>query len=133
TTLGSSGDINPMLGLAITLRQRGHRTTIATSPYYRQLIESEGIHFHAVRPDIDPSDRTMVARAMDPLRGSEYLLRSLVLPAIRESFDDLSAAADGADLIVTHPITFAGPIVAQLRSIPWVSTVLAPLSFMSIH
>jgi UDP:flavonoid glycosyltransferase YjiC (YdhE family) len=34
---------------------------------------------------------------------------------------------------VTHPITFAGPLVAERYQIPWVSTVLAPMSFFSVY
>jgi UDP:flavonoid glycosyltransferase YjiC (YdhE family) len=33
--------------------------------------------------------------------------------------------------MVTHPITFAAPVIAQVRRLPWVSTVLAPMSFFS--
>jgi rhamnosyltransferase subunit B len=36
-------------------------------------------------------------------------------------------------LLVTHPITVAGPIVAQKTGIPWISTVLAPMSFCSAY
>jgi len=38
-----------------------------------------------------------------------------------------------ADLLLTHPISFAGPLVAQKTAIPWVSSVLAPASFFSAY
>jgi len=34
---------------------------------------------------------------------------------------------------LTHPLPFVGPMVAQLRKIPWVSSVLAPASFLSVY
>ena len=40
---------------------------------------------------------------------------------------------DGADLIVAHPVTFVARVVAEERQLPWLSTVLAPTSFFSIH
>jgi UDP:flavonoid glycosyltransferase YjiC (YdhE family) len=40
-------------------------------------------------------------------------------------------AAREADLIVTHPITFAAQIAAEKTGMPWVSTITAPLSFFS--
>jgi UDP:flavonoid glycosyltransferase YjiC (YdhE family) len=133
TTWGSYGDVYPYLGLAIALRARGHAPALATSPYYRALVEGEGIEFHPVRPDVDPDDFALILRIMDPKRGAEVLLRELLVPSLRESYMDLLEAVRGADLLVTHPITFAGPIVAEQQQIPWVSTVLAPLSFFSIH
>jgi len=52
TTWGSFGDLHPFMALALELRQRGHTTVIATSEIYREKVESEGIGFHPVRPDL---------------------------------------------------------------------------------
>jgi UDP:flavonoid glycosyltransferase YjiC (YdhE family) len=133
TTFGSYGDVNPYVGLALGLRERGHEPVIATSPFYRDYVERAGIAFHPVRPDVDPNDRALVARIMDARRGTDFIIRDLLLPSLRDAYEDLSTAAAGADLLVTHPITFAGPIVAEERALAWVSTVLAPMSFFSVH
>lgn len=133
TTLGSYGDLHPYLALAIGLKSRGHEAVLATCPVYRPDVEREGISFHPVRPDADPYDRDLIARAMDPRKGPEVIFNELVIPALRASYDDLSLASQDADLLVTHPITMAGPIIAEERSLPWVSTVLAPMSFFSSH
>jgi UDP:flavonoid glycosyltransferase YjiC (YdhE family) len=53
------------------------------------------------------------------------------MPSLRSDYEALDAAARGVDLMVTHPITFAAPVIAQARGLPWVSTVLAPMSFFS--
>lgn len=131
TTLGSYGDVNPYVGLALGLKARGHEPIIATSPFYRGYIECEGIGFHPVRPDLDPGDRALLARVMDRRRGTEFLVRDLLIPSLDDTWADLSAAVEGADLVITHPITFAGPIVAREHRLPWISTVLAPMSFFS--
>jgi UDP:flavonoid glycosyltransferase YjiC (YdhE family) len=132
-TFGSLGDLHPYLALALGLRARGHRVTIATNPLYRAKVEAEGIGFHAVRPDLSPDEPGLLERAMDTKKGTEYILREIIFPHLRASYDDLSAAAAGADLLMTHPITFAGPLVAQKTGIRWVSSVLAPMSLFSAH
>ena len=38
----------------------------------------------------------------------------------------------GADLLITHPIVFAGLIVAQETGIRWILSVLVPNSFLSV-
>jgi rhamnosyltransferase subunit B len=130
---GSYGDLFPYVGLARALAERGHTPVLATSQYYRSLVEGEGIEFHSVRPDVDPTDFNLIRRVMDPRRGTEVILRELLVPAARDAFDDLERAARGSDLLVSHPVTFAGPIVANVLRLPWVSTVLAPISFFSIN
>jgi len=131
TTVGSYGDLNPFLGLALALKARGHRPVLATMAVYRDVVERAGVGFHPVRPDGDPDDRALLARVMHPRRGSEYIVREVMMRHLRDTHADLSDAARGADLVVSHPITFAAPIVAEQRDLPWVSTVLAPLSFFS--
>jgi rhamnosyltransferase subunit B len=133
TCWGSHGDIDPFLGLGLALRERGHDVTIATIEYYRSLIEDTGLRFHAIRPRVEPTERDLVERIMDARHGSEFLLKDVLFPAIGEMYDDISAAADRADLLVSHPITFATPIVAERRGIPWASAVLAPTSMFSVH
>ena len=132
TTWGSYGDLFPYLGLASELQRRGHAPLIATSPVHRPAIERAGVAFRPVRPDIDPGDADLVRRIMQP-SGTSVILNELLAPFVRESYHDLCAAAEGADLIVTHPVTFAGPLVAETRGLRWASTVLSPMSFFSVH
>jgi rhamnosyltransferase subunit B len=132
TTFGSFGDLHPVLGLALELKARGHLPIIATSPAYREIVEGEGISFASVRPDIDPNDRELMIRVMDRVRGTEVLF-DMLMPHFRDSYVDLLAAADGCDLLISHPVTFAGPVVAEVRRMPWASMVLSPMLFFSMH
>lgn len=138
TTFGSFGDVHPYMAIALELKARGHEPVLATSEVYRDKIEGEGIAFAPVRPDApDPAEpeamAEIIARVMDAKTGSEYLFTDLVMPPLRESYQDLRRAITGADLLVTHMITFAGPILAEQTGIKWVSTVLAPLSLWSVY
>jgi UDP:flavonoid glycosyltransferase YjiC (YdhE family) len=131
TTWGSHGDIDPFIGLGLALQARGHRASIATIDYFGSIVTSSGLGFHPLRPRVDPSQRDIVERVIDRRKGSEYLLRELMFPAVEDMFADVDAAAAGADLLISHPLTFATQLVAESRKLPWASVVLAPLSFFS--
>ena len=136
TTFGSFGDIHPYMALALELQRRGHQPVIATSELYREKMSACGFEFVAIRPNIPPpqeQDLETMTRVMEPRTGSQFLLKEMLLPYVREGYEDLLAAVEGADLLLTHPITFAGPLVAQKTGIPWVSSVLAPCSFFSAY
>lgn len=133
TTFGSYGDLHPYLAIALGLKARGHPPVIATSSLYQEKIESAGIRFHPVRPDLENLvNNPEIMRRVNHLRtGSEYVVRKLFMPHLRASYEDLLQATQGADVLITHPLTYAGPLLAEKQRLPWISTVLSPLSFMS--
>ncbi|MEZ5293918.1 MAG: glycosyltransferase [Vicinamibacterales bacterium] len=131
TCWGSFGDLFPSIAVADRLRARGHEPILATCPFYREILEREGLTFRPVGPDVTPDDMVLLGRLMDPRRGTEVLVRELLMPALDASYADLDAAASDVDLVVSHPVTFAAPLVADRRRLPWLSSVLAPMSFFS--
>ena len=130
---GSYGDIHPYIGLALELQHRGHQPLIATSPIYRQKIEAEGLAFRSIRPDLPRIDRELMRKVFDRRKGTEFIFRHILMPTLRDSYQDLAASSGDSQVIVTHPVAFAGPLLARVRHLPWISTVLAPASFMSAY
>jgi UDP:flavonoid glycosyltransferase YjiC (YdhE family) len=135
TTFGSYGDLHPYIAVALGLKQRGHQPIIATSASYRAKVEAEGLLFHAVRPDLDDFGpfAEIARRVYDPKTGTEYLLRELVLPRFADTYDDLTVAAQRADLLVTHALTYAAHLFARSHGLRWISTILSPMVFMSAY
>jgi len=133
TTFGSLGDLHPYIAITRTLRARGHDAVIATTPNYREKVEALGIGFRAVRPDISDAvrDPATMRRLMDLRRGTEVVVRELVMPHLRDTYDDLASACDGADVVVGHPLTFTARLVAERTGIRWASSMLAPIGFFS--
>ena len=137
STFGSFGDLHPYVAIALELRARGHRPVIATSEVYREKMDALGIEFRPVRPPMPGYDQPdevgrLVEEVMNARDGSEKVLQ-LFMPHLREIYDDLNAAVEDADLLVTHPLPLVGPIVAQIRKMRWVSSVLAPISLFSSY
>ena len=135
-TFGSYGDVHPFMALAMELQSRGHHPVVATSALYREKIEAAGLEFFAVRPELPPpqdQEYQMIDKIMDPRTGPRFLIEEIIFSSLRDSYDDLSRAVSGADLLITHPATPAGPLVAQKSNTRWISTVLAPLSFLSAY
>ncbi|MBC8143851.1 MAG: glycosyltransferase family 1 protein, partial [Armatimonadetes bacterium] len=137
TTFGSLGDLHPYLALAIGLRERGFAPLLATHGVYREKIESEGIAFHPVAPDLNEfgDEKSFTRRAFALHGGAQFLVQTVVAEPIRRTYASLEAATDAhrPDLFVTHPLTFAAPLLAEKRGLPWVSVALAPGSMMSAH
>jgi UDP:flavonoid glycosyltransferase YjiC (YdhE family) len=131
--VGSLGDLHPYLGIGMELKRRHHEVTLVTLSHYQKRVEQAGLNFVPTRPDFSPNDKATLRLVNDRFRGGEMVFRKFVIPHIRESYEDLNRACENADLLISHPITQAAPIVAAKRKIPWISTVLSPISFFSYY
>ena len=134
SNIGTLGDINPLIALALELKRRGHAPVMALPEVYRVRIAPLELEFHAIRPDIDPNNNVLVEMVYDIKHGTENGLRNFLFPSLRQTYDDLLDAATKpvrADLMLLGELNYAGPIIAEVTGIPWASYVLAPLSFFS--
>jgi rhamnosyltransferase subunit B len=134
-TFGSLGDLHPFVALAHALAREGFAPVIATSGAYADYIRGEGLDFTPIRPDADDLTRRL---GMDlgemALRMAEddaFLFKTLIFPHLRESFDDLFAAAEGAVGVVAHGLAFAGRLAAEARRLPCVTVLLSPVMVYS--
>ncbi|HEX8721671.1 MAG TPA: nucleotide disphospho-sugar-binding domain-containing protein [Pyrinomonadaceae bacterium] len=136
STVGSFGDVHPYVAIALELKRRGHRPVIATSEVYREKTDAVGLEIHPVPPDVPSYDRPeevarMIEELVDARRGPERVFESFINPHLRGMYDALAEATRDADLLVTHVLSLAGPPLVEKTGIPWVSTVLAPISMFS--
>lgn len=132
-TIGSLGDLHPCLALGLELQRRGHSVAIASTPYYQEKVVNLGIDFHPMRPDWRPDDSELIRQCEDLRTGPEVLFRRLILPHLRDTYDDLARAAKDADLLIAGELVFAAPLVAEKCRLPWISAILSPCSFLSAH
>ena len=133
TTIGSLGDMHPKIALALGLKARGHDVTIAAMEFYRERIEPLGVNFAPMAPHLDPDDTDLARDLMDARKGSEKILREIVMPNLRPMFDDLMQAVEGADVLVSGEIVFAVKSVVEKTGIKWVSTSLQPGTLFSAY
>lgn len=133
---GTLGDMYPYFQLGSSLKQRGHRILLATSTLYQPKTTELGFTFFPLRPDLENFKETiddLAEKLMDPSSGAEFLYKECLMPGISQTYQDIFALADGADILITHPLILAASLVAEKKPIRWISTVLAPISMMSAY
>jgi len=132
STVGSFGDLFPFLALGLALQREGFDVAVATSGVYREFVEREGLDFVAARPDLDDVTEKLgldlggLARQMS--RDDGFLFQRIIFPFLRESYDDIgAAAASGAVAIVAHSIAFAAHAAAEKLDLPLFVAHLSPV------
>jgi UDP:flavonoid glycosyltransferase YjiC (YdhE family) len=121
--------------MARALQSRGHEITIATHEEYREQVERIGVQIVPLKPGLEElgPQESWAARANHPLLGTQFIVETLIMPYLEHSYRAIKAAAAGHDLIISHVLTFATPLVAGELNIPWVSTALQPSPFFSAY
>ncbi len=134
-TFGSPGDLYPFLAIGAELRARGHQTVVATSALYRGHVAAAGLEFAPVRPDRSPDqqDPDFLDRVIRDRATPAAVFRAMFLPSLRESFEDLLSAVEGADVVVAHTLASAARLAAEGRGLPWISAVMQPMGYLSAY
>lgn len=134
-TTGSLGDLHPFLALALALKSLGHAPVLATHEDHRAKVEAEGLVFAALRPSTQQIQARLgldIADVFERMsRDPDFLLRDLQMPFLSETYEDVRAAALGADMVVAHNIVFGAPPAARALGLPLVRVALAPIFMQS--
>lgn len=131
--LGSRGDVQPFVALALALRGRGHHVRIAAPQDYAPLIQEYGLPWHDLGGLIrEQMDMHRVAAMLDgagnPLRFALDTLPQ-IRPLVSRLLADADAAAHDADALVVSTLgLYPGLSVAEKRSAPLIVTHFHPLA-----
>ena len=131
STLGSLGDLHPMIALGLELKRRGHEAVINSLNGYEETVTKLGLGFARLRPEIDEADEELIRRAVDARTGPETVIRELVMPNLSDMFEDLSSACRSADVMITGELIYIAKSLAEKTGIKWVSTSLSPITMFS--
>ena len=127
-TIGSRGDVQPYLALAVGLTRSGHTVRLASHAIFESWIRDYGIDFTLVR--FNPRDvvnHPDVQRAKSNIVKFVLTVRRIIGPQYIDVFDDFWQASQGADAIIASPTASNAYDCAQHMGIPLMIGMLQPL------
>ncbi|MFJ2028015.1 glycosyltransferase [Streptosporangium sp. NPDC087985] len=127
STYGSRGDVEPLVGLAVRLRELGAEVRVCAPPDFAELLAGVGVPL----VPFGPSVRTLVTGVTPPSAADAFRLAAELVAA---RFDTLAAAAEGCDALVATGLMPAGArSVAEKRGIRYVYACFHPFELPSPH
>jgi vancomycin aglycone glucosyltransferase len=129
--VGTRGDVQPALALALELRKLGHAVRLCISPNFVDWAHSLGLE--AVPMGVEMRMPGRKSGAMPTLTAEELRrLRESMPDLITDQFETIGAAVDGCDVIVgANAHQYAAPSIAEHRGIGCVTAVYAPVAIPS--
>ena len=125
--MGSRGDIQPYVALALGLVEAGHDVRITTHRIFEGFVKEHGLDFFPL--DIDPR-QVLVNRAVAELGNNTFRITRWMQenfrPALQDVFQVTLDSAQDADLLLNSALSFAGWHVAQKLKAPAIAVYLQP-------
>ena len=125
-TLGSLGDLNPVLAMAKSLEEAGHRVRVGANPMHIDTVRRQGLEFVALGRLADPTDLASYDRTSDVRDDAIAFVDHANFGQLDRLFDDLFAAAGSADVLLAPHHVVPAHLVAARRGIPWLAYTLSP-------
>jgi vancomycin aglycone glucosyltransferase len=129
--VGTRGDVQPALALALELRKLGHAVRLCISPNFVDWARSVGLE--AVPMGVEMRMPANKSATIPKLTAEELRrLRESMPDLITDQFQTIGAAVDGCDVIVgANAHQYAAPSIAEHAGIGCVTAVYAPVALPS--
>jgi rhamnosyltransferase subunit B len=131
-TIGSAGDVHPVVALALALKARGHRATVITNPLFQELIEGEGLEFLPVGTIEQAREAIADPDLWHPRKGFEVVARRAIVPAMGEIYHHIERQADAATVVAASGIAFGARLAQERLGVPLATVHLQPSIIRSL-
>lgn len=132
STFGSAGDVFPMLGLALELRQRGHDVRFATNDHFRRVVTSHNLPFEPLGTESDYQNCISSPDLWHPRRAFGHVFHCLS-PILKRQYElhqeHLAApppAAPGEILAITNCFGFGALLAQEKLGLPVITLHCQP-------
>lgn len=133
-TSGSRGDVQPYVLLGLEIQSRGYEVVIATEARMQELVQQLGdgrLGYYCISGDptgmlYEQRYQVLLAKGsiLPVMRATEQHNK----PFLTKVLSDTAAACQGADLILSGPLSLTATMcVAEQLRVPWVPVVLGPV------
>ncbi len=131
-TIGSAGDVHPMVALGLALQARGHRATILTNPYFQDLIEGRGLGFVPVGT-LEEAEATIAdPNLWHPRKGFEVVARRAIVPSIEPVYSYIERHATSRTVVAASGIAFGARLAHERLGVPLATIHLQPSIIRSL-
>ncbi|MGA5132398.1 glycosyltransferase [Streptomyces olivoreticuli] len=129
STIGSRGEVQPLVALAVQLKAMGHDAVVCAPPDFHEWAESLGVTYVSAGPELRGTAKRSASTVPTPEQR-----RRMIESTVAEQFEAVGAAAEGCHAIVGGGgLAVAARSVAEQRGIGHVHVAFAPITLPSAH
>ena len=129
-TIGTRGDVQPLIALGLGLKQAGHSIKIVTHSIFKSWIESCGFDFAAVEGDPigfleSEEGKKILESGSNPIEFIR-LFSQTISPFVDRLMSDIWQACQSTDAIIAHSALFWTYDLARKLNVPYFLACYTP-------
>ncbi|MCB8945385.1 MAG: glycosyltransferase [Ardenticatenaceae bacterium] len=120
-TIGSHGDVHPIMAMGLALQRRGHCVTLITSSYFDALVRDAGLGFIGLG---SPEDYWQTVENPDlwhPTRAFEVVVNYGIRPTIQPIYDIIAQQDPTNTIVVASSLVIGARIAHEKLGVPLVT------------
>jgi vancomycin aglycone glucosyltransferase len=130
STIGSRGDVQPLVALGLALRDLGQEVRLCVPPDFQAWIEGLGMPVTPIGPELRSTGKADPAAAPP----TPEQVQQMIAGTVAAQFETIGSAAQGCDIIVgATTLQIAAPSIAERMGIPYVFVAYCPAVLPSPH
>ncbi|MBS0211188.1 MAG: glycosyltransferase [Planctomycetes bacterium] len=125
--VGTHGDVNPFVGIALELKRRGHQPAIVTNRSFGEMVRSQGVDFLGLESFQDVGAFLKNPDVWNPRTGWRLAGRWGTLEPMRETYRVIADHyVPGQTVVVAAYSSFGARIANERLGVPLATVVLEP-------
>ena len=125
SSIGTRGDVQPILALGLELQALGHKARLCVPPDFKDWVEAYGLECVPIGQNLKQMTGGSVTGK--PVLPSPEQLQQMADMMVRGQFQVIGEAARGCDLIVAATaLQIATRSIAEMQGIPYIFAAYAP-------
>lgn len=125
-TIGSAGDVHPVVALGLALKRRGHRATVITNALFQPLIERVGLGFLPLGTVDDARAAMADPDLWHPRKGFGVVARRAIVPSIEPVYRHIERLAGPDVVVAASGISFGARLAQERLGVPLATVHLQP-------
>lgn len=126
-TIGSRGDVQPFISLALGMMEKGYDVKIVTHKCFDEFIIVHGIEFHPLSCDPKELMRLCVNNSMFSVNFVKESFRTF-LPSVPKLLEESWEGCKDASILISTPTSIAGYHIAERLQIPFFNAFTMPFT-----
>jgi rhamnosyltransferase subunit B len=128
TNFGTSGDLDPLLGVGGVLRERGHQVMVLTVSPFERAVRAAGLEFVSLGVD-DAYRRFLEHPDLWNLRRSFLALGPLMQACVEPVYRHLSELANEQTVVVSGSMALGARLAQEKLGLPVITAHMQPWAF----